>query len=127
MPKGGFMFLAATNKAKGLLLLSFIGDVRVEELRGRHEEVIQLVADLPPGFRLLTDLSDLRSMELGCEAELSQVMEVLDRKGISTIVRVIPEPEKDIGFNILGAFHYRRQVQTVTCQTMEEAAGALSL
>ncbi|HWI59533.1 MAG TPA: hypothetical protein VNZ22_20055 [Bacillota bacterium] len=121
------MLLAATNKGKRLLLLSFIGQVTVAELQQSHTEVLELLAELPTGFRLLTDLSHLQSMELGCEAEIARVMEFLGQKGLGWAVRVIPDPQKDIGFNILTAFHYPpSQVRVSTCQSMEEATRLLA-
>jgi hypothetical protein len=42
------------------------------------------------------------------------------------VVRVIPNPQKDIGLNILSLFHYRRRVRIVTCETLEEAMNALA-
>lgn len=119
------MFLATTNQPKRLLLLEFIGRVQAKELQNSRDELESLLADVPAGFRLLTDLSRLQSMELACQTEISRVMELLDRKGVGTVIRVIPETQKDIGFNILAAFHYRHRIQTVTCQTMEEAARLL--
>jgi hypothetical protein len=47
------MFLATVNKAKQLLHLSFIAEVRAEELAQGHDEVAMLMNDLQPGFRLL--------------------------------------------------------------------------
>jgi hypothetical protein len=120
------MFLASTNKVKRVLHLSFIGHARVEDLKSTRDEVMLLLADLPEGFRVLTDLSLLQSMDLACGAEISRMMEVFAHKGMSTVVRVIPEPHKDIGFNILAAFHYQRQIQTVTFESMEEAVRFLS-
>lgn len=121
------MVLAATNKLKALLYLAFIGKVRAGEIQQRREEVLRLLEDLPAGFRLLSDLSSLESMETACQAEISRTMELLDQKGLSLVVRVIPEPHKDIGLGILGAFHYRPHVRSIACSTMEEAATALLL
>jgi hypothetical protein len=42
------------------------------------------------------------------------------------VVRVIPDPQKDIGLNILSLFHYRRRVRIVTCKTLAEAMKALA-
>jgi hypothetical protein len=85
------------------------------------------MADLPAGFRLLTDLSRLESMDIGCETEIARVMELCNEKGVTAVVRVISRPQQDIGFNILTLFHYERKVQTATCQSMEEAGRLLSL
>jgi len=121
------MVLAAANKEKRLLYLAFIGQVRAKELARDREQAVKLSAELPAGFRLLTDLSRLDSMDTNCESEISKLMEALDHNGIALVVRVIPSPSKDIGFNILGAFHYRRQVKAISCSTMEEAARLLGL
>jgi PAS domain-containing protein len=121
------MFLATTNKPKRLLYLSYIQRVRVEDLTRGREELAALLADLPAGFRLLTDLGRLESMDAACTKEIGKMMELCDQKGVELVVRVIPDPRKDVGMNILSLFHYRRRVRVVTCKTMEEAAKLLSL
>ena len=120
------MFLATTNKVKRLLYLRFVGKVRVEELQQSREELNLLLADLPAGFRVLTDLSGLQSMELACGAEISRMMEILDRKGVSSVIRVVPHPQQDIGLNILAAFHYRHGIRSATCESLEEAEHLLA-
>jgi hypothetical protein len=121
------MFLATINKPKALLHTSYIGKVRAEELAHSREELVTLLADLAPGFRLLTDLGRLQSMSESCAAEIAKMMELCDQKGVSLVVRVIPDRRKDIGMNILSQFHYPHHPNTVTCKTMVEAAKLLSL
>ena len=123
----GIMFLAAINKSKQLLYLSFIGQVRVEELVQSREELVTLVADLTSGFRLLTDLGRLDSISPSCASEIAKVMELCDEKGVELVVRVIPDHTKDIGLNILSFFHHHRRPRTLTCKNMVEAAKLLSL
>jgi hypothetical protein len=53
-------------------------------------------------------------------------MDLLNQHGVAMIVRVIPDPHKDIGLNILSLFHYRRGIRIVTCKTMEEARTVLA-
>lgn len=121
------MILATVNKSKQLLYLSFIGEVRVEELVRSREDLVMLLADLEPGFRLLTDLGGLDSMSLDCAPELGKSMELCDQKGVALIVRVVPDPMKDIGLGILSRFHYPHRPRTVTCESMVEAAKLLAL
>jgi hypothetical protein len=121
------MFLATSNKSKRLLHLSFIAQVSEEELARSREELVALLADLAPGFRLLTDLGRLESISVGCAAEIGKVMELCDQKGVALVVRVIPDETKDIGLNILSLFHYHHGPQSVTCKTMVEAARLLAL
>lgn len=121
------MFLATTNKSDKLLYLTYIGYVRTEELRRGRETASELLNDLPPGFRVLADFERLDRMDTAAAQELGKLMEEADRRGVETIVRVIPDPSKDIGLNILAMFHYKRQLPMVTCKTMAEAAKTLGL
>ncbi len=115
------MVLVESNKVKRLLHLSFIGHVQTSELHQGHAELAALLAGLPPGFRLLTDLSHLTSMDLACRDGVAHAMELCEKNGIGMVIRVIPEPQKDIGFNILSAFHYKRSTPVCTCQSLEDA------
>jgi anti-anti-sigma regulatory factor len=121
------MFLATTNKTKKLLHLSFIGHVTAEELRQASQDMPALLADLPREMNLLVDLERLETMDADCAEQLGKSMELHDQHGVGLLVRVIPDPTKDIGLNILTVFHYRNRPRTVTCETMLEAARALSL
>jgi anti-anti-sigma regulatory factor len=121
------MFLATVNKAKRLLLLSYIHHVTVEELRRGREDVAALSADLSAGMRVLADFSQLKSMDIACAPELGKLMELAQQNGVRTVVRVMPDPTKDIGVNILTHFHYRERPQIQTVETMDEAAKLLSL
>lgn len=121
------MYLATSNRSKQLIHVSLIEHVRVEELQRGMADLITLLSDLPSGFRLLADLGRLESVENGCAEEIGKVMELFDQKGVGLIVRVIPDPTRDIGLNILSVFHYRSRPRTITCETMTEAAERLSL
>jgi hypothetical protein len=121
------MVLVTSNPAQRLLLLNYLGHVRPDELRSGQADIKTLVAGLPAGFRLLVDLSGLEVMDPDCETELGRMMELIDQSGVGLVVRVIPEPDKDIGFNILTIFHYPHRPRIVTCETMAEAVRRLSL
>ena len=121
------MFLATIDKTKRLLLLSYIGQVRAEELRQAVDNGPALLADLPTGMRVLADFDRMESMDAETAVELGRMMEMCDRKGVEMIARVIPDPSKDIGLNILAAFHYRKRLPAVTCCTMQEAMEALGI
>jgi hypothetical protein len=54
-------------------------------------------------------------------------MELADRSSVGLLVRVIPDPSKDIGVDILTIFHYRHHPQVVTCKNLAEAVKKLSL
>jgi hypothetical protein len=42
-------------------------------------------------------------------------------KGASLVVRVIPDPHRDIGLQIMSIFHYGGDVQILTCETLAQA------
>jgi hypothetical protein len=121
------MYLATTNKPKRLVHLSFALHVGVKELQQGNQELAALLADLPAGIRVLADFGRVDSMDIACADEFGKAMELYDEHGVELIVRLVPDPSKDIGLNILSAFHYRHQPRIVTCKTMGEAAKALSL
>src|ERR1035437_3992858 len=121
------MLLVTSNKSKQLLYLCFVGAVRSDEFANGREDVITQLAALSPGFRYLVDLTDLEFMGVECMAELGRLMELIGQAGVGLVVRVIPDPSKDIGMNILTVFHYPPSLPVVTCQSLAEAVQALGL
>jgi hypothetical protein len=122
------MFLATVNKLKQLLYLSFIQQVSVQELEQGLDDLAALLADLSSGFRLISDLSRLDAMDVHGAHAMGKIMELCAQKGVGVVVRVVPDPAKDIGFNILANFHYPpHHPMTITCTNMVEAAGHLAL
>jgi hypothetical protein len=121
------MFLATINPPKQLLYVSYIGRVQVQELVQGRENILLLLADLKPGFRVLSDLGQVESFGVNCAGEIGETMKIFSQKGIALVVRVIPDPTKDFGLNILSLFHYHHGLRVVTCSTMTEAMQALSL
>jgi anti-anti-sigma regulatory factor len=121
------MFLATINQRKRLLHLSYIGEVTVDELRTGFDDMTELLREMPKNLRVLADLGRLESMDIACVPQLGRAMELLEQHGIAMVVRVIPDPTKDIGMNIISSFHYHNRPRTVTCETMCEAAKVLEL
>jgi hypothetical protein len=121
------MLLVTSNKSKQLLYLTYIGHVQVGEFEQRREEFTTQLGEMSPGFRLLADFSQLEAMDLDCAAELGRIMELIGKAGAGLVVRVISDPRKDIGMNILTAFHYPHRARIATCNSMAEAVEALGL
>jgi hypothetical protein len=120
------MFQVEVIRPQNLMVMRFARHVGPEEMK-RHEETVQtLLKELQPHFSLLSDLSDLESMDPACLIYIRRVMDLLNKHGVSQVVRVIPDPHKDIGLNILSLFHYRRRLPIVTCQSLAEAMQTLA-
>jgi len=119
------MFQVGVDKPKNLLKITYAQHVGPEDTKRVEEQIPPLLAEVQPGFRLLTDLSGLESMDLTCVPYIKRMMDLCNKKGVEVIVRVIPDPQKDIGLSILSLFHYRRRVRIVTCATLGEALKAL--
>ena len=118
------MFQSKWEPSDRLLCIHFTGDVDAREMTSCFQQVKEQLEKSEPGFRLLTDLTGLESMDALCAPILGAFMDFLAGKQIAMVVRVIPDPQKDIGFNLMSQFHYGRRVRTVT---FENLAGALEL
>jgi hypothetical protein len=114
------------ESVRNLLRISYHGRVTTADTRLLAGEAKKILPQLRPGFTVLTDLTSLESMDLGCVPHVTGVMELFKARGIGTTVRVIPDPRKDIGFKILALTRYdSKAVRIITCQTMAEAEAAM--
>ena len=113
------------DASASILRIAFRGQVNPEQAKQSVIEMETALEKLPPDFRLLTDLTELEQMDTGCAPEIRQSMELCGPHGVGRIIRVIPDPKKDIGFNLMSIFHYDRTIPILTCKTMEEAEHAL--
>ena len=66
------MVLVTMNKQQRLLFLNYVQRVVPAELESARREIEMLLADLPPDFRLLADLSQLESMDPDCTVEIGR-------------------------------------------------------
>ncbi len=121
------MVLITFNKCQRLLCLNYVQRVSSAELAAVRDDLKAALADLPDGFRLLVDLSQVEFMDPDCLPDLGRAMELFDQRGVSLIVRVIPDASKDIGLNILTLFHYPHHPRVITCQNLAEALRQLAV
>src|SRR5689334_18347558 len=96
---------------RNLVVVLYHGHVGPIEAQHYLEEARIELSDIKPGFRLLADLTDLQAMDVGCAPYIRQIMDLLDEKGITLVVRVIPNPDLDIGLQIMSLFHYGQNVK----------------
>jgi hypothetical protein len=120
------MFSVETNKAKRLLVISAAGHVSKEEVKHAAEQCREALRDAAPGSRVLTDFRWLESMRPGAAPHIAEIMDALAEKQVASVIRIIPDPGKDIGMiNILSQFHYSRELPISTVETLVDALDRL--
>src|SRR2546422_10462264 len=105
------------DKSRNLVMVTFRGHVNLAEAKQSRQQVAAVLEGILPGFRLLTDLSGLDSMEYACAPEIQASMDLLRAKGVALVVRVVPDPHKDIGFKVMSRFPYGKAIPVVTVET----------
>jgi anti-anti-sigma regulatory factor len=114
------------DEPKRLLAIRYRGVVKAEETEKGLEQIRNGLAKLQSGFRLLADLTELEAMDMACAPFIEKAMDLCNQKGASVVVRVIPDPRRDIGMQIMSIFHYRGDVQIFTCETLAQADDLLA-
>jgi hypothetical protein len=114
-------FTVRCDVSRNLIEVTYSGKVSIAEVKAVSESVRELLPQLRHGFTFLADLSSMESMELDSVGEITKIMDACNAAGIGTVVRIIPDPRKDIGLNILSIIHYGHGVRKITCQTAAEA------
>ena len=120
------MFVVETDTTRQLLVLSVAGKVTADESQETVARVREKVADMVPGFVTLVDFRWLESMATGSAPFIAEIMDMLTAKKVSAVVRVMPDPHRDIGLNILSPFHYGPDVRLMTFETLADAIQALA-
>ena len=115
------MFTVKLDQAVDALTISYGGEVTRDEVRLCADEVRLALKILQPGFRLIVDLTGLESMDVACSPLIANIMEICDGAGVAEVVRIIPDPTRDIGLQILSFFHYGNDVRILTCASAAEA------
>jgi hypothetical protein len=109
-----------------LFLVRYDGHITKEDTEKGVDQAAKCLTVLPREFRLLADLSTLMSMDVACAPSIERVMDLCQEHGVAEIIRIIPDPSRDIGMQIMSMFHYGSGVRILTCSTQEEAFNLLS-
>jgi hypothetical protein len=120
------MIKIEAEPSRNLLSVIYCGDVVPEEIEEITPDFKAALGLMEPGFRLLTDLGGLESMSASCAPFIEKFMDMINAKAVAMVVRIVPDPKKDIGFQVMSYFHYRPEVGIVTVETAAEAMAALA-
>jgi hypothetical protein len=115
------MFSVKLDQSRNALTISYGGRVTPDETRLCAEEVRLALTILESGFRLIVDLTELQTMEVACSPLVADIMEICNAAGVADVIRIIPDPTRDIGLQILAFFHYGTEVYIRTCASTAEA------
>lgn len=120
------MFSIEASDAERLIKIIWSGKVDLDEMRKWAEDFSVLTSKIPPGFRLLVDMTALESMDHAGARYIGSVMDLCVKKQVEHVVRVIPNPRKDIGLNIMSYFHYGSKMRVTICESLAEAMQLLA-
>jgi anti-anti-sigma regulatory factor len=119
------MYSVEADKSKRLVVISTVGRVTKEEAKQAAQRVRDILKDFAAGFRVLADFRWLESMDTAAARHVAEIMDTLTEKQVALVIRVMPDPHKDIGLNILSQFHYGPEIQITTFDTMADALQSL--
>ncbi len=119
------MYSVKLDRSKRLLVISAAQRVTAEEARQAAQQVRKLLENVDPGFRVLADFRWLDSMDSAAARYVAEIMDAVAEKQVASVTRVMPDPHKDIGLNILSQFHYGPEIQIATFETLADAIQSL--
>jgi hypothetical protein len=116
------MYAVEIDRSKRLLIISAFQRVTAEQAK----LAAQQTRDVAPGFRVLADFRWLESMDPAAAPHIAEIMDALTEKRVASVTRVMPDPHKDIGLNILSQFHYGPETQIATFESLADALQSLT-
>jgi anti-anti-sigma regulatory factor len=120
------MYAVELDASKRLLVISAAQKVTAEEAKMVAKRIGEVLQDIAPGFRVLADFRGLESMESAAARHIAKIMDTLAEKNVASVTRVMPDPHKDIGLNILSQFHYGPEVTITTFETLADAVQSIA-
>jgi hypothetical protein len=114
------MIKTSRDEKRNIVILEYEGIVDVREAKELYLKLQTLIPKCPRGFKLLADFSLVNNIEKEVLPVIKKIMDLFNQHGISEVIRIIPDPDKDIGFNILSRFHYDKDVKALTCQSLDQ-------
>jgi hypothetical protein len=112
------------NFDRKILHIHFRGIVTAPDMKAHVERMREVLLKIGPGFLLVTDLTSLEEMDVEAVRDITRTMDLCIDAGVKRVIRVIPDPDKDIGFHLLSITHYRGHVPIATFATLNEAKAA---
>ena len=120
------MYAVELDRSKRLLVITAAQKVTAREANIVAQRIREVLQDVAPGFRVLADFRGLESMDSTAARHIAEIMDALAEKEVASVTRVMPDPRKDIGLNILSQFHYGPDVTVTTFETLADAVQSIA-
>ena len=113
------------DRKRKTVIVEFAGNVDAEQAKQFFADLEKIRPQLEKHFKLLTDFSFVDTMEFSVKREIETAMDLFNAQGVTEIIRVIPDANMDIGFNLMSAAHYSKQIKVHTVRSRQEAEAHL--
>jgi hypothetical protein len=90
------------DETANVLRVRYVGHVSARSMEAAFLGAGRVLDLVRPGFLVLTDMSRVEPFEKMCVPYIGKLMVLFMENGLGSVVRAVPDPTKDIGFNILG-------------------------
>ncbi|MBN3039922.1 MAG: hypothetical protein JW867_02220 [Candidatus Omnitrophica bacterium] len=114
------MYEIKTNAVRNTLFVTLKGVFTAQQSKEILKDIPKKLSQLKNDFTLLTDMCSLKEIEDQARPYIEKTMNLLNKHGVSKIIRIIPESSDDIGFNIMSLFHYSKDVKITTFKSFKE-------
>ena len=113
------------DRKRNTVIVEFEGNVDAGQAKQFFADLEKVRPALEKHFKLLTDFSLVDTMEFKVKGEIEKAMDLFNAQGVTEIIRVIPDVNMDIGFNLMSASHYSKQIKVRTLRSRQEAEAHL--
>ena len=115
------MINVSYDQEHNTVIIEFVGKIDAAQGEQYLPDIPKVLPKHGKGFTLLVDLSAAESIDSEIRGSIKKAMDLINAQGVTKIIRVIPNPDQDIGFNIMSLFHYSSSVKIVTLPSREMA------
>jgi peroxiredoxin/anti-anti-sigma regulatory factor len=119
------MVKASYDDKWNAVILEFSGNVDGAQAWRLSSDLEKILSNRSKGFTLLADFSSVETMEPEVEVEVKKAMGLFKAHGVSQVLRVLPDPDMDIGFNLLSHSYYSAEVKALTFRSRSQAEAHL--
>jgi anti-anti-sigma regulatory factor len=113
------------DRKRNTVIVEFEGNVDAAQAKHFFADLEKVRPKSAKEFKLLTDFSLVDTMEFSVKGEIEKAMDLFNAQGVMEIVRVIPDANMYIGFNLMSAAHYSKRIKVHTLRSRQEAEAHL--